>query len=240
MFDTAAPTYTQFSTVQQHLFDTVMPTYPETDPAHILDIGCGTGINTLKLHQRYPIATLTGLDQSPAMIQEAQTLHSGITWTIGNADTYTHPTPVDFISSHGSLQWVNGPIAPIMARNLAPNGRFNLHMFGPETYTELNQVLRMGWPDHAPIPATRFRTADDYANDLANRWGRVVLSHTRLTVAYASMTALLKAIKHTGTAMPTGMRIWTPSRLGALDALYHRLFGGIWATYTLISIRNYD
>ena len=54
MFDTAAPTYTQFSTAQQALFTSVLPTYPTKAPSQILDIGCGTGINTLKLHSRYP------------------------------------------------------------------------------------------------------------------------------------------------------------------------------------------
>ena len=239
MFDTAAHTYTAASTVQQQLCDAVLPTYPDVPPTHLVDLGCGTGVNTLKLHQRYPTTTITGVDQSVAMIQEAQTRHTGIAWTVGNAECYTHPAPVDFISSHGSLHWVNSPIAPIIKRNLTPNGRFNLHMFGPDTYTELTQALHLAWPEHAPIPATQFRTADDYTHDLGTL-GPLTVVHTRVLVAYGSLTELLKTIAHTGTALATHRRFWTPRRLAHVETTYRDCFGSIWATYSLISIRNYD
>lgn len=239
MFDTAAQTYTAASTVQQQLCDAVLPTYPDTPPTHLIDLGCGTGVNTLKLHERYPTTTITGVDQSVAMIQEAQTHPTGIAWTVDDAERYTHPEPVDFISSHGCLHWVNSPIAPIIKRNLAPNGRFNLHMFGPDTYAELNQALHFAWPEHPPIPATQFRTADDYTHDL-DPWGPLTVAHTRILVAHKSLTDLLKTIAHTGTALATRRRVWTPRRLAQVEATYRDYFGSIWATYSLISIRNYD
>ncbi|MDG2264970.1 MAG: methyltransferase domain-containing protein [Candidatus Marinamargulisbacteria bacterium] len=240
MFDTAAPTYTQFSTAQQALFTRVLPTYPTRAPDQILDIGCGTGVNTLKLHSRYTQSIITGVDQSSQMIDQARKHAAPIRWQIASAETYTHPDRVDFISSHGTLHWLTGPIAPIIRKNLAPHGGFNIHMFGPETYTELHQALRICWPQRTPLPNTPFRTVDDYVRDLRPEFGPLVIDHTRLSVAYPSITDLLKTIKYTGTSMATARGLWTPRRLSALAETYCRHFGGIWATHSLISIRNYD
>lgn len=45
---------------------------PELAPgAQILDIGCGTGTNLIRLLKRYPEAHLTGIDLSPEMLEVA-------------------------------------------------------------------------------------------------------------------------------------------------------------------------
>lgn len=41
-------------------------------PSHILDIGCGTGNNLLRLCEEFPTADLTGLDLSDAMLSVAR------------------------------------------------------------------------------------------------------------------------------------------------------------------------
>ena len=41
-------------------------------PSRILDVGCGTGDNVLRLHQEFPAASLTGLDMSSAMLSVAR------------------------------------------------------------------------------------------------------------------------------------------------------------------------
>lgn len=38
------------------------------EPKKILDIGCSTGLSTLKLHDSFPKAEIVGLDLSPHML----------------------------------------------------------------------------------------------------------------------------------------------------------------------------
>lgn len=41
-------------------------------PRHILEIGCGTGVNLLRLRRQFPKAAITGLDLSSDMLTRAQ------------------------------------------------------------------------------------------------------------------------------------------------------------------------
>ena len=53
------------------------------NPASILEIGCGTGVNLAKLHQLFPQAQLTGIDLSQDMLNVAKSKLAGvdnITW----------------------------------------------------------------------------------------------------------------------------------------------------------------
>src|SRR5512146_277359 len=43
-----------------------------TSPRHVVDLGCGPGNLTAALAQRWPAATVTGLDSSPEMIDAAR------------------------------------------------------------------------------------------------------------------------------------------------------------------------
>ncbi len=42
-------------------------------PSSILEIGCGTGVNLIKLNELFPDSKITGLDVSPEMLQVART-----------------------------------------------------------------------------------------------------------------------------------------------------------------------
>ncbi|MCL1124994.1 class I SAM-dependent methyltransferase [Shewanella surugensis] len=44
----------------------------EQHSCRILEVGCGTGYNLLRIHQRYPHAHLTGLDTSAHMLSKAK------------------------------------------------------------------------------------------------------------------------------------------------------------------------
>jgi len=48
------------------------------NPSSILEIGCGTGINLLKLHNIYPNTSITGLDVSQEMLKVARLKSFGI------------------------------------------------------------------------------------------------------------------------------------------------------------------
>ena len=46
----------------------------ETSPAHVLDVGTGTGLAARFLAERFPEAEIAGVDLAPAMVEEARRL----------------------------------------------------------------------------------------------------------------------------------------------------------------------
>ncbi len=45
---------------------------PLRAPAHVVDLGCGTGTVTGYLRKRWPEASITGVDNSPEMLSTAR------------------------------------------------------------------------------------------------------------------------------------------------------------------------
>jgi trans-aconitate 2-methyltransferase len=76
------------------------------DPRRIIDLGCGPGNSTALLHQRWPEADTTGLDNSPDMLAAAAKAYPPMKWQEGDAGTWTADVPFDLVFSNAALQWV--------------------------------------------------------------------------------------------------------------------------------------
>ncbi|MHA6762531.1 trans-aconitate 2-methyltransferase [Streptacidiphilus sp. PAMC 29251] len=82
-------------------------------PAHVVDLGCGPGNTTATLTDRWPGARITGIDNSPAMISQADRAtrdHLGIAFRDGDITAYdpAEDGRPDLILSNAALQWVPG------------------------------------------------------------------------------------------------------------------------------------
>ncbi|GAA0403344.1 trans-aconitate 2-methyltransferase [Streptomyces luteireticuli] len=91
-----------------------VPDLPAGGPARIVDLGCGAGNVTALLADRWPDALITGLDNSPEMLRDAQA-HAGrtsgggrITFAGADAGDWAPIGPLDLIVSNAALQWVPG------------------------------------------------------------------------------------------------------------------------------------
>jgi trans-aconitate 2-methyltransferase len=75
-------------------------------PASVVDLGCGPGELTVALADRWPSATVLGLDSSPEMI-ERSVAYSGdrVSFGLGPAQDFS-ATGVDVLISNALLQWV--------------------------------------------------------------------------------------------------------------------------------------
>ncbi|MBN2202352.1 methyltransferase domain-containing protein, partial [bacterium] len=77
-----------------------------TDPASIVDIGCGPGNSTQVLRERWPNARIIGLDSSPQMIEKARSTYPGEEWVLGDASDWTPEEKFDLVFSNATLQWL--------------------------------------------------------------------------------------------------------------------------------------
>lgn len=95
-------------------------------PARVIDLGCGPGNSTAVLAQRWPAASITGLDSSPAMIAAAQRDHAHFTWLTGDIAAWpdTAIASYDVVYSNAAYQWVpdHGTLLPRLLRRVNPGG----------------------------------------------------------------------------------------------------------------------
>ncbi len=92
-----------FDNRSRPFFDLVTQIGAES-PDTVIDVGCGSGEPTVALAQRWPAATLLGLDSSPEMIARAP-LGRGVKFRV-NAAEDVDATGVDVLVSNAALQWV--------------------------------------------------------------------------------------------------------------------------------------
>jgi trans-aconitate 2-methyltransferase len=84
-----------------------------------VDLGCGTGELTAEAAGRLGVATMLGVDNSPAMLQRAATLaRPGLEFVEGDIAGWASPGDHDLVLANASLQWV-GDHPTVLARWVA-------------------------------------------------------------------------------------------------------------------------
>lgn len=93
-------------------------------PRRIVDMGCGPGNSTEVLWDRWPEASLVGVDSSPDMIRKAREKFPERTWTQGDAATWRAAGSLDLIFSNAMLHWVpdHAAVCRHLLSLLAPGG----------------------------------------------------------------------------------------------------------------------
>ena len=93
----------------------------------VVDLGCGPGNSTELLVDRYPDATVLGLDSSDDMLRQARQRLPACTFVAGDLATWTPHQPVDLLFANAVFQWAGSPdgdeaSARVLARRRRPGG----------------------------------------------------------------------------------------------------------------------
>jgi trans-aconitate methyltransferase len=126
----AGRTFTVPPQRRAHVVDVVLRHIDATRPLRILDLGCGTGLNTVALADALPRATVTGLDVSTASITAAESARrthpAADRITLATADYMAFTGgPFDVIVSDTVLHAIPAPTDVLfdkLARDLTPGG----------------------------------------------------------------------------------------------------------------------
>jgi trans-aconitate 2-methyltransferase len=113
---------------------------PDADRRIVWDLGCGPGNITDLIRQRWPQARVTGLDNSPDMLQQACKI-SGIAWVEGDVSTWRAPAPADLVYSNAVLHWIDGHdrLFPHLLQQVARGGVLAVQM--PRNFRAPSHVL---------------------------------------------------------------------------------------------------
>lgn len=91
---------------------------------HAIDLGCGPGNSTQVLAQRFPEATVSGLDNSEDMLQAARKRLPQLQFALQDLGRWESAQPLDVILANASLQWLpdHATLYPHLVRQLRPGG----------------------------------------------------------------------------------------------------------------------
>ena len=127
-------TYLRFAGERARPFVELLTRVDAPYPQVVVDLGCGDGSVTAGLAERWPGASVTGIDSSPAMLAAAaaHAVPGRLDFVAGDLRTWRPDAPVDVLVSNAALHWApgHGPLVSRWASELAPGGWLALQVPG--------------------------------------------------------------------------------------------------------------
>jgi trans-aconitate 2-methyltransferase len=101
-----------------------------TSPRVVYDLGCGAGEMARLMAERWPDATVFGLDSSREMLEKAAATPSSVRWIEADLQSWTPPEPPDLLYSNATFHWVDRheELFPRLLGFLCPGGSLAVQM----------------------------------------------------------------------------------------------------------------
>lgn len=190
--------YARFGDERGRPFADLLARVGAQSPAAVADLGCGNGPSTLALAERWPGATVCGIDSSPQMLRSARELDVAgrVTWIEADLRDWSPESlerRPEVIVTNATLQWVPGHLGLIerVVRALPAGGWFAMQV--PDNFDAPSHTLMRD------VAATHSRAAD------------LIVATTRLGVERPE--AYLEAL----AALGCDVDVWSTTYLHVLD-----------------------
>lgn len=203
-FERAASAYDEYAILQRQIAEEMLERIQTVTikPAHVIDVGCGTGFCTRSLHKTWPAAQITGFDLAAGMLQQAGGQKGWFSrQSYCQADAVSLPlnnASIDVIFSNLMLQWCD-PVAVFaeFRRVLNNDGLLMFSSFGPDTLKE----LRQSWTTVDDRPhVIDFADMHDHGDALIQAGFRdPVMDVDRFTLTYSDVLSLLRELHGIGS-----------------------------------------
>ncbi len=229
-FERASGSYDDYAVLQRQVAEEMLERLQSValKPTRVIDVGCGTGFCTRRLHKVWPSAQITGLDLSAGMVQQASRRKGWFSrQSYCRADASFLPVndaAVDVVFSSLMLQWCE-PLTVFaeFRRVLNDDGLLMFSTFGPDTLKE----LRQSWASIDDRPhVIDFPDMHDHGDALLHAGFREpVMDVDRFTLTYSDVLGLLRDLhgigsRNTMAARRTGLM--SRDRLRRLEEAYQQ------------------
>lgn len=175
----------------------------------ILDVGCGTGQLTAQIAESG--STVVGIDNSPAMIEEARRLFPEVEFQLADAHDFQFDESFDGVFSNAALHWISDPakVARCISDALKANGRVAVEFGGQGNVRFLAQAIETA-------------SQEVLGERLSHPW------------YFPSIAAFATVLEQHGMEVTQAAMIDRPTLLEGDDGLRNwvRMFGQHWLTQT--------
>jgi trans-aconitate 2-methyltransferase len=170
--------YLRFSEQRALPFRNLVAAVGHLDPAVVVDLGCGPGGLTATLLERWPSATILGVDTSEEMIDRARRRQvvGRLEFEIGNARSWSAPQPADLILANACFHWIDDhrELFDHLLLQLASDGVLAFQV--PANHTEPSHIIlaelcsNPRWRDRLNgLPRTGVREPQWYLDEFGDR-----------------------------------------------------------------------
>ncbi len=123
--------YDRFRAERQQPFEDLLALVERRDRMRVVDLGCGTGELTRRLHDHLQAEETIGIDNSETMLLKSSAFGSQmLCFERGDIEAFVADRPFDLVFSNAALQWVatHEPLFGRLASFLAPHGQLAVQM----------------------------------------------------------------------------------------------------------------
>ncbi|MGM0380758.1 MAG: methyltransferase domain-containing protein [bacterium] len=245
-FCSAARTYDRHSSIQQAVAERLIEFMPaDREFKSILEIGCGTGIYTDMLVEKYSTARICCIDIAPEMVNRARQhfKNEDIEWLVGDAREILLDEKVSLVTGSSTVHWVQ-PLDELFGninRQLYNHGQLVVNVMLQGTLKELHNLRRHIAPDKFETPVLPGRR--QVLTRLEESGFEVLKSRQEEIVQqYASARDFLTSLSEQGvTPCSTGSKVhFNRGELEKLSELYeenHSTEDGVKASYNVLELR---
>ncbi len=170
----------------------------------VVDLGCGPGNSTALLRERWPNARLSGLDNSPEMLERARRDFPAIEWTLGDAGSYRASEPLDLLFGNAVFHWLpeHATLFPSLLEQVRKGGVLAVqmpHSFEEPSHRLMREVRARLMPGRTPVTsATPVAGAAFYYDLLAPQATAVDIWRTTYEHVMLDAAAIVEWVKGTG------------------------------------------
>jgi trans-aconitate 2-methyltransferase len=141
--------YLKFSQPRSRPAMDLLARIPTAEPRCVYDLGCGAGNVTATLVERWPNASIIGVDSSAAMLAQAAKALPQVQWVQHSLADWQAEIKADVIYSNAALQWLpnHQQLFPALVKALSPRGVLAVQMprnFAAPSHTLIDATARAG------------------------------------------------------------------------------------------------
>jgi trans-aconitate 2-methyltransferase len=173
-------------------------------PEEIIDLGCGPGNSAAILRERWPSAKIVGVDNSPAMLEQAKKTDPKTEWRCEDIGEWRSPSEVDLIFANATLHWLpdHGSLLKLLNQQLKPGGILAFQvptLYDQPATTAIREVSALeAWKIYAPKSFPTVHPPSVYYDYLASEVGSIDLWETTYYHQLPDHTAIIDWYRSAG------------------------------------------